>query len=389
MNLDNLKIIAKTYAGMEDVLAKELRKIGAKSIKIIKRGVSFEGDLGFLYKVNLWCRTALRFIVPIKEFKIRNENELYKRVYEIEWETYFSLDKTIAIDAVVNAPQFKHSLFIAQKTKDAIVDRFRDKFDDRPSVDTKDPDVKINIHIYKENVTVSMDASGQSLHKRGYRTEANVAPLSEVLAAGILHLAEWDGMKNFIDPMCGSGTLLIEASLMAHNIPPNIFRKDFSFKNWSNFDEELYQLIFDKALEKEKNFHYNINGYDKDTLAVMKSRRNIESALMEDSIEVGKMDFMEFKKPDNFKDRGLVIFNPPYGEKMEANIPELYAGIGDTLKKEFNGYTVWILTSSLEGIKSIGLRASRKIPLFNGKLESWLVKYEMYQGSKKAKKQGE
>lgn len=383
MNTDNLKIIAKTYFGLEEVLAKELRTLGAREIKIIKRGVTFNGDLGFLYKCNLWCRTALRFLVPIGEFKIRNETELYKRVYEIPWESFFTQDKTIAIDSVVNARQFKNSLFIAQKAKDAVVDRFRDNVGDRPSVDTRNPDVRINVHIYNENVTVSLDGSGESLHKRGYRVDVDIAPISEVLAAGILHLTEWDGMQNFIDPMCGSGTFLIEAALMAHNIPANIFRKNFGFKNWSNFDEELFQLLFDKALEKEKNFHFKIYGFDRDSLVIMKARKNLKSALVEDQVSLQKMNFLDFKKPDDFKEKGLVVFNPPYGEKMEADIPELYAGIGDTLKNDFQGYTAWILTSSIEGIKSVGLKPSKKIPLYNGKLESWLVKYELYSGSKK------
>lgn len=389
LNPENLKIIAKTYHGLEDVLAKELRVLGAQNVKIIKRGVRFEGDLGFVYKANLWCRTALRIMVPLAEFKIRNEQELYKKIKSLPWEDHFDLDKSIAIDAVVNARQYRNSLFIAQKSKDAIADRFREKFNDRPSVDTSDPDIRINVHIHNENVTVSLDSSGHSLHKRGYRVDANIAPLSEVLAAGILSLAGWDAMKNFIDPMCGSGTLLIEAALMAHNIAPNIFRQEFGFQKWNNYDEDLFKLLFEKAMEKEKNFHFSIEGYDKDTLSVMKSRKNLKSALMDEEISVQKMDFLNFKKHDDFKEKGLLVFNPPYGEKMEADIPALYKGIGDSLKKDFGGYTAWIFTSSSEGIKNIGLKPSKRIQLFNGKLESWLVKYDLYEGSKKAKYQSE
>ena len=386
MDTNNLKIIAKTYFGLEDVLAKELRELGARNPKTIKRGVSFEGDLGFLYKANLWCRTALRFLVPIAQFKVRNEKELYKKIYALEWEGYFSKQKTIAIDAVVHSRQFKHSLFVAQKCKDAIVDRFRDQLGERPAVDTRQPDIRINIHISNENVSVSLDASGESLHKRGYRVDAGVAPISEVLAAGILKLAGWDGLKDFIDPMCGSGTFLIEAALMAQNIPPNVFRKEFAFRNWKNFDEELFRFLFDKALEKEKNFHFSIKGFDRNSGAVMKARKNVRSALMAEEITIQKADFLSFEKDENFKERGLLVFNPPYGEKMEADIPDLYKGIGDTLKTQFKGYTAWIITSSAEGIKNVGLKPSKKIPLYNGKLESWLVKYEMYEGSKKVKK---
>ncbi len=386
MNPDQLKILAKTYFGLEDVLAKELRTLGAREVKTIKRGVTFTGDLGFLYKCNLWTRTALRFLVPVGEFKIRNEHELYKKVKSIAWEELFTEEKTIAVDAVVNARQYRNSLFIAQKTKDAIVDRFREEKGERPSVNTQDPDIRINVHIYNENVTISLDASGSSLHKRGYRKEADIAPISEVLAAGILKLVGWDGIQDFIDPMCGSGTFPIEAALMAHNIPPNIFRKNFAFKNWNNFNEELYQLLFDKALEKEQNFHFKIYGFDKDTRLVMKARNNAKSALLQDQMSIQKMDFLTFEKPEHFKERGLVVFNPPYGEKMEADIPALYKGIGDTLKREFQGFTAWMFTSSQEGLKNLGLKPSQKIPLYNGKLESWLVKYELYAGSRKDQK---
>lgn len=380
-------MMAKTMHGLEDVLAKELRTLGAMDIKVLKRGVSFKGDLGFMYKANLWLRTALRILKPIKEFKARNEEEIYRKIKDIAWEELFSNDKTIVVDATVFARQYNHSLFIAQKVKDAIVDRFREKTDKRPSVDTRNPDIRIDIYISNENVVVSMDSSGNSLHKRGYRTEADVAPINEVLAAGILHLAGWNGLGNLVDPMCGSGTLLIEAAMMAHNIPAGVFRKDFAFKNWLDFDEDLYNLLFEKALEKEKNFHYQIFGFDKDPRVLLKARQNVKNSLMDGQIKLEKADFMNFQSSREISKPGMLIFNPPYGVKIEADIPELYSGIGNTLKRDFAGFTAWMITSSREGLKNVGLKPSRKIQLLNGNIESWLVRYDLYEGSRKASKQ--
>ncbi len=380
---ENFKMLAKTMHGLEDVLAKELRQLGAMDIKTVKRGATFVGDQGFMYKANLWLRTALRILVPIKEFKVRNEEEIYKRMKEIAWENYFEIDKKIMINATVFSRQFNHSLFIAQKAKDAIVDRFRERTGSRPSVDTKNPEIRIDVYIHNEKVVVSLDSSGHSLHRRGYRQEADVAPINEALAAGILKLAGWDGMSHFIDPMCGSGTFLIEAALMAHNIPPQVFRKDFSFKHWKTFDKELYDLLFDKALEKEKNFHYTILGFDNDPRVLLKAGRNIKNALMGDQIKIEKADFMDFKSSREIKKPGILVFNPPYGVKIDADIPALYTGIGDTLKRDFPGFTAYVFTSSLEGLKHLGLKPSRKTQLYNGKLESWLVRYDLYEGSRK------
>ncbi len=374
---------------MEEVLAKELRQLGAYDIVKVKRGVKFAGDLGFLYKANLWLRTALRILVPIKEFKARNEKEIYKKIKAIPWEEHFEVDKSIMVHTTIHAKQYRNTLYMAQNVKDAVVDRFREISDKRPSVDTQNPNVRIDIYIQNENVVVSLDSSGASLHKRGYRQEADRAPISEVLAAGILKLAGWDGMANFYDPMCGSGTFLVEAALMAHNIPPNVYRKDFSFMNWKNFDEELYQLLFDKALQKEKNFHFSINGYDKESRVLMKARKNLKSALMDEQVKTEKADFLNFNPTREPKRPGILVFNPPYGEKLEADIPELYRGIGDTLKNKFAGFTAWIFTASAEGIKNIGLKPSQKIALKNGNLDAWLLRYDLYEGTRKQKAQEE
>lgn len=371
--------------GLEEVLAKELRQLGAMDIKPVKRGVSFVGDTGFMYKANLWLRTALRILMPIKEFKVRNEEEIYRKVKEIAWEDYFELDKTIMVNATIFSRQFTHSLFIAQKVKDAVVDRFRERTGERPSVNTDNPDVRIDIYIHNENVVVSLDSSGHSLHRRGYRKEADVAPINEVLAAGILKLIGWKGMSHFLDPMCGSGTFLIEAAMIAHNIPPGVFREDFAFKNWKSFDSELYTMLFDKSLEKETNFYYSILGFDKDPRVLLKAGRNIKTALMQDQVKIEKADFMDFKSSREIKTPGILVFNPPYGIKFEANVPELYEGIGNTLKRDFPGFTAWVFTSSKEGLKHVGLKPSLKIPLMNAKLDSWLVRYDLYEGTRKDK----
>ena len=380
-------MMAKTMQGLETELAKELQQVGAMDIKTIKRGATFTGDLGFMYKANLWLRTALRVLMPIKEFKARDEEEVYRKVKQIPWEDYFDKNKTIVVDATVFSRQFSHTLFMAQKVKDAVVDRFRDKMGSRPSVDTKNPDIRIDVYIHNENVTISLDSSGNSLHKRGYRTAADVAPINEVLAAGILRMAGWKGLGNLIDPMCGSGTFLIEGALMAQNIPPGVFRKGFAFQNWKNFDEDLYNLIFEKSLEKEKDFHYSIMGFDKDPRVLMKARANVKSALMDEVIKLEKADFLNFKSSRPVQRPGFVVFNPPYGVKIEADIPELYQGIGNTLKRDFAGFSAWMITSSQEGLKNVGLRPSFKVELNNGGIQSWLVRYDLYEGSRKAKKQ--
>ena len=380
---NNFTMLAKCLAGTEDVLSKELRELGAMDIVKVNRGVRFKGDEGFLYKANLWLRTALRILMPVVEFKARNEEEIYRKVKQVAWEDHFGVEQTILVKANVFAPHIRNSLFLSQRVKDAIADRFRDKMGRRPSVNKENPDIVIDIHVAREKVVVSLDSSGTSLHKRGYREETGRAPLSEVLAASILKLAGWDGLKHFVDPMCGSGTFLVEAALMAHNIPPGVFRSDYSFKNWKHFDADLYQLIFDKALEKEKNFHFSISGFDRDSRALLKSRHNLKKSLMNDQVKTEKMDFLAIPEDREFPTPGILVVNPPYGEKMEADIPALYEGIGNSLKQHFAGYQAWLFTASEEGLKHVGLKASKKIPLKNGKLDCWLVQYELYEGSRK------
>ena len=375
-------ITIKTLYGLERVLAQEVKALGGGDVEVLKRAVSVSGDLGFVYKCNLWLRTALRVLMQLKKFRARTPEELYEGVKSIPWEQHFAAQKTIAIDATVFSDHFPNSLFVAQKAKDAVADRFREKSGKRPSVNTQNPDIRINVHIVKGDVRISLDSSGDSLHKRKYRKVADRAPLSEVLAAGILLLSGWDQKSNLLDPMCGSGTILTEAALITHNIPPNVFRKEYAFQNWKNYDGELFNLIFDKALEKEQRFDGQLVGWDRNNTALRKARTNLKNALMADEVELETTDFLT-QEPPSFSGPLTLILNPPYGEKIEADVEELYREIGRRLKFHYNGATAWIFTGSEEGIRNIGLRPSKKIQLYNGKIPCWLLRYDLYKGSRK------
>ncbi|WP_037314665.1 class I SAM-dependent RNA methyltransferase [Salegentibacter sp. Hel_I_6] len=380
---NNFKMIAKTMYGFEPILAKELMALGAMDVKEGTRNVSFVGDTGFMYKANLCLRTAIKILKPYQSFKIFSEEDLYKQIYNLPWENFMSVDDTLAIDATVHSETFTHSQYISLKTKDAIVDRFRDKFDKRPNVDLDFPTLRINIHIEKNFCNVSFDSSGQSLHKRGYKSATNIAPINEVLAAGMLLLSGWDGQCDFMDPMCGSGTILIEAAMIACNIPPNLNRKEFAFERWKDWDEDLFEKIESSVLKKMREFHFKIKGYDTSPSAVHKAIDNIENANLSEFIKVERQDFFASEKEE---ERHLhMLFNPPYGERLEIDMPKFYKEIGDTLKQSYPGTDAWFITSNLEAIKHVGLRPSRKIKLYNGALESKLLKYQIYQGSKKAK----
>ncbi len=376
-------MVAKTLFGFEEILAKELRNLGAANVEEGVRSVSFEGDKGFMYKANLCLRTAIKIVKPVHSFSVVDENDLYKKIYRMDWSEYLSADTTFAIDTTINSENFTHSLYVSQKVKDAIVDKFRDTDGRRPDVDIKFPDVRLNIHIQKEHCNVSLDTSGRSLHQRGYRTATNIAPINEVLAAGLLLLSGWDGQCDFLDPMCGSGTFLTEAAMIACNIPANINRKEFAFEKWSDFDEELFEKIVDVSLNKTREFHFKIVGYDKAPSAVAKAKDNVKNANLSEYITIDRMNFFE---TDKFTEKHLhMVFNPPYGERLDIEMESFYASIGDTLKQKYPGTDAWFITSNLEALKFVGLRPSRKIKVFNSHLESKLVKYVMYEGSKKAK----
>ncbi len=378
-------MIAKTLYGFETILAKELLDLGAMDIKEGNRMVSFVGDLGFMYKANLCLRTAIKILKPYESFKANNEQELYDNIKRLPWEKFLAEDGSLAIDSAVHSEIFTHSQYVALKTKDAIVDRFREKFGKRPDVDLDFPDLRINIHIENNFCNVSFDSSGDSLHKRGYRSATNIAPINEVLAAGMLLMSGWDGQCDFLDPMCGSGTIPIEAAMIACNIPPNLNRKEFAFEKWSDWDEDLYEKIEESALKKVRDFHFKIKGYDKAPSAVMKAKENVKNANLSDFIEIQQKSFFESVK----ENEGYLhmLFNPPYGERLEIDIEEFYGKIGDTLKQSYPGTHAWFIATNFDAIKSVGLRASRKIKLFNGPLEGRLLKYVLYEGSKKRSKQ--
>jgi putative N6-adenine-specific DNA methylase len=383
MNQDT-SFLAKTFYGFEPLLEKELRKLGAKNIKSINRAVSFEGDLGFLYKANLSLRTALRILMPIGRFPVRNQTDLYRAIDRMDWSKWFSAEQSFIIDVTLFSDHFNHSLFVAQKAKDAIVDQFSKREGKRPSVTTENPDIRIQLHLQGDQLTISLDSSGNSLHQRGYRIETNIAPINEVLAAGILLHSGWEGKTYFYDPMCGSGTLAIEAAMIACNIPPSLNRTTFSFMNWKNFDSELFEVIRNSCLSKVKEFRGHIYASDKAPSAVRKAQENIENAGLEEYISVVRSDFFFADRPSEVPLH--IVFNPPYGERLPIDADVFYGKIGDTLKKEYQGCEAWFITANIEALKSVGLRPSRKIKMFNGKLESRLVNYELYEGSRKASK---
>jgi putative N6-adenine-specific DNA methylase len=383
----DFKMIAKTIFGLEEILSVELQRLGARNIEVHNRAVSFTGDLGFLYKANLCLRTALRVLVPFKTFKVTDEKSLYTSIQSVNWEDYMDVTDTIAIDTVINSELFTHSQFLSQKTKDAIVDQFRAKYGERPSVDLERPTIRINLHVFNDVATLALDSSGESLHKRGYRDKTNLAPINEVLAAGLVLLTGWDKRSNFIDPMCGSGTILIEAALIANNIPPGYYREEYGFERWKKFmafDEELWNVIFDAAINKITDHKQQILGGELSPNVAKKAKENIKLAKVEDVVSIRNCDMKDFEVPAG---RGVVVINPPYGERMvKDNIDELYKMMGDTFKKKFAGYDCWILSSNMEAFKHVGLRPTRKIALFNGQLECRFMKYEVYEGTKKIHK---
>ena len=380
----NFKMIAKTFFGFEAILANELDALGAQDIKTGNRMVSFVGDLGFLYKANLCLRTALKILKPIHTARIRNEDELYQLFYNFPWEDYLDVDSKFLIDSIVHGSIFNHSQYASQKAKDGLVDQFRARYQKRPSVDLNRPDLRINLHIQEDFCTISLDSSGSSLHHRGYRTVTNSAPLNEVLAAGLILLSGWKGEIDFIDPMCGSGTLLIEAALIASNIPANINRKEFAFEKWTDWDAELYEKIESSQLKKIKNPQVKISGSDKAPSAVEKAKINIENANLSEFISLEKKDFFQIEKQS---DAPLhLVMNPPYGTRLEGDINALYQGIGDAFKQSFTNTQAWIISANLEALKCVGLRPSRKIKLFNGKLETRFMYYPIYKGTKRIHK---
>ena len=383
MDSDNLKIQIKTFFGLEEILANELQKLGALNVEIKNRAVNCEGDLGFLYKINYSCRTALKILVPILTFKTWDENRFYDKIFDFPWEDYLRVDQSFAIDSTIYSDRFTHSQFMVQKMKDGIVDYFKFKYNTRPNVDSKNPEIKIHLHIDRELVTISLDSSGDALFKRGYRKTQGEAPINEVLASGMLQLASWDGKGNFLDPMCGSGTLLIEAAMIAMDLPAQLFRKEFGFQNWPNYDAQLFSTIKENRIKRIREFTGKIIGYDIDNVMLDAAEENVAAAELEEVIEIRKQDFFESKK-ELFP--LLMVFNPPYDERIEITDEDFYSKIGDTFKKNYPNTLAWFISSDIVALKKVGLRPSRKIKLFNGKLECRFLQYEMYEGTKKIHK---
>ena len=380
---ENFRMIAKTFFGFEEILAKELLNLGAQDVEQGVRMVSFKGDKGFMYKANLSLRTALKVLKPIYFFKAKDEKALYKGVSGVNWSKFLNANQTFVIDATVHSEHFNHSEFVSQKCKDAIVDQFRERTGQRPSIEKIHPDLRINIHIDKENVSIALDTSGNSLHQRGYRLATNLAPINEVLAAGILILSGWNGETDFLDPMCGSGTFLAEAAMIACNIPANINRKEFAFEKWNDWDNELFDNITNSLLKKVREFRHTIKGFDKAPSAVQKAKENIKNANLDEYISIEENNFFDTEK--NNEGKLHMVFNPPYDERLNIQMEDFYKNIGDTLKKNYPNTNAWFITANLEGLKFVGLKPSRKIKLFNASLEARLVKYKMYEGSKRTK----
>jgi putative N6-adenine-specific DNA methylase len=376
-----MKFVAKTLYGLEKVLSEELIGLGADDVQAVNRAVMFQGDKKLLYKVNYCSRTALSVLMPIADFKIRSKDDLYKGGLNIEWDRFIDPEDTFAIAPVINSPHFDHTGYAALILKDAVADYFRTKSGRRPSVDTNDPGILINLHISNDIVTVSLDSSVIPLFKRGYRKEQSVAPLNEVLASGILLLSGWNASVSLTDPMCGSGTIPVEAGMIACKIPSGKFRQFFGFQRWNDFDEDLFEKVKSEADSQIVHSNVEISGSDISEHAVNQARANIAGAGLGDVISVKVSDFKDLKAVDN---NGFVFLNPPYGQRLKPDeIDLVYSMIGTTLKHNFPGVTAWLITSNKESLKKVGLKPREKHTLFNGALECILLKYEMYSGSKK------
>lgn len=386
-NVENEKfeLVAKTFQGLEEVLAEELVGLGADDIQIGRRMVSFTGNKEMMYRANFCLRTAIRILKPIKHFKAKNADEVYEEVKSMNWEDYLDTDKSFAVDAVIFSEEFRHSKFVAYRVKDAIADYFREKTGKRPSVRINKPDLLFNIHIAQDKCTLSLDSSGESLHRRGYRQEAVEAPLNEVLAAGMLLMTGWRGECDLIDPMCGSGTIPIEAALIARNIAPGVFRKEFAFEKWNDFDQELFDEIYNDD-SQEREFTHKIYGYDNSPKAHEIATRNVKAAGLSKDIVLKLQAIQQFQSPGK---KAIMVTNPPYGERISTNdLLGLYNTIGERLKHAFQGNTAWILSYREECFSEIGLRHSCRIPLFNGALECEFREYQIFDGKMKDFKQG-
>ena len=379
------QMLAKTFKGLEQVLAKELIELGANNVQTERRAVSFTGDKRMLYTANFCLRTASRVLVPIATFKAKKTDDIYEQVKLLDWAQYMTAKNTFQIDATVYSDLFRHSQFITYRVKDAIVDWWMEHGGVRPSVQLTNPDLYLNVHIAGDTVTLSLDSSGESLHKRGYRVANTQAPINEALAAGMLLLAGWHGQSDFYDPMCGSGTLLIEAALIARNIAPGIYRKGFAFEKWASFDADLFEDVYNDD-SRERDFKHKIYGSDAGFYAVQTAQKNIQSANLQRDIEVKQIRIEELKLADQSTEGALVMMNPPYGERLsqDKNVLRLYQDIGTALKHQFSGATAWMISSNEEALKCVGLRPAKRIHLVNGDLDCLFNQYVLFKGDRKS-----
>lgn len=382
---ERFEIIARTMYGLEQVLADEIANIGAEEITLLNRAVSFYGSKETLYRANYELRTALRVYKPIYKFNARNEKDLYSHSFKYPWENILNPRTTFAIDSTVYSEHFNHENYVALKVKDALVDKLRTKYGSRPDVEIDMPDIRLHVHVSDDNVTISLDSSGSSLHKRGYRITQADAPMNEVLAAGMILLTGWKGDTDFIDPMCGSATILMEAATIAYNIAPGKKREHYSFFNWADWDPHLFDKICLEAEQRERESTIKIKGFDSSAKAISVSKDNIKNAGLGWKILLKQKEFESLNSED-IGNSGIVIINPPYGERIPIEeINDFYKSIGDTLKQNFDGFSVWIISSNKEAIKSIRLRTSKRLTLFNSQLECKYHNYQLYRGSKKSK----
>ena len=370
-----MKLTIKTLFGFEEILAKEARELGGEKIETITRGIKCEGNPAFLYRANLALRTALKILVPIHTFHAKNEKQLYDKMMEFDWSNFLDVDQTFAIDTVVFSEIFTHSKYVGYKSKDAIVDQYRNKYRRRPSIDTDKPDVLFNIHCANDFFTISMDSSGDLLNQRGYREEGHRAPMNEVLAAGMIMLTGWDKKTPLVDPMCGSGTILTEAAMIAMNMAPNLKRKDFGFRTWPEYSPILFNNVKTEEQNKMRKPSLDMTGIDIDDNAVTLARKALGKIGLRRDVKIKTMDFRDYKP---IHDHGMIITNPPYGERIGDDILDFYKSIGDAFKQNFQGYDAWLISSNKQALKQIGLKDSKRIKLYNGKLECDFSKYELY-----------
>ncbi|NCA74970.1 MAG: RNA methyltransferase [Alphaproteobacteria bacterium] len=380
MDEKTFPLIAKTVSGLEPVLAEELTLLGVPDVMVLNRAVSFTGDKATMYRVNYLCRTALRILKPLFHFEIGDQDTLYEQINAYPWEAVMDVGQTFAIDAVISYTVFTNSQFVAQRAKDAIADRFRQIGGKRPSVDLDHPDLKINVHLFRDLCTVSVDSSGQSLHRRGYRKSAGPAPINEVLAAGLIRLSGWSPEFPLLDPMCGSGTILIEAAMLAKQIPAGYFRKDYGFMTWRDYDNALWEEVRKASDARITTTGIQIAGFDRASRAIMSATENLQLTGLKEEIRLETISFEDSAPPF---EKGFIISNPPYDERLKLDDSvAFYKMIGNVMKRKYAGYTAWLISSDLEALKFVGLRPSRKITIFNGPLECRFMKFDLFEGKK-------